>query len=294
MLVGRNAGELRAHEWSVRPGLLMISLVLQIAGLLGGVYVWRMLLNRMGFGVRYEELARIWFVSGLGRYIPGKVWHFVGAAHLGGTAGLPATVTVTSLAVHTGIFTVAAGMTGVYLLPQDVGMEGASTMIASARWLAPLAILLLHPAIIQLGISTIRRLTGREFVDWNGRWRDGILLLFLAVIIWILIGFAFSLFLRSLTPLPAGSTISVVGIHALAFVAGYLAFFVPAGLGAKEGALAGLLTLYVSAPVAAMLAIAARLWTVAGETVPAILLLVRRTPANDSVTRAQPSSSAEA
>src|SRR5687768_17438432 len=72
-LVFRNFGDLRAQEWSVRPALLVTSLVVHIVGLVWGVGVWKVLLGRIGYAIPLTSLARIWFISGLGRYIPGKI-----------------------------------------------------------------------------------------------------------------------------------------------------------------------------------------------------------------------------
>jgi len=270
--VASNIGQLRAHDWQVRPALLAASLLLHVAGLFWGVAVWQMLLRRLGSPVGLIDLARIWFVSGLGRYIPGKVWHFVGAAHLGNAVGLSLVVTVTSLAVHTGVFAVAALLTAVYLLPSQTGQTVGFALEVS-RWFAPAALLLVHPAAIRNAIALARRLSKREMGDWTGRWIDGIVLVGLASIAWLITGLAFYLFVESLTPIGLEAATALIAANSLAFVAGYLVFFVPAGLGAKEGALTALLTLYLPAPVAALLAIAARLWTIAAEVLPALALL---------------------
>ncbi|MDR0787259.1 MAG: flippase-like domain-containing protein [Gemmatimonadota bacterium] len=272
--VTRNVAELRAHEWRLRPGLLAASLALHIAGLLWGVFVWRMLLRRMGFGVGYRELARIWFVSGLGRYIPGKIWQFVGAAHLGGQVGLSATVTVTALMVHSGIFTIAAVLVGVYALPPDL-IPQIEPVVRAARLGAPLLLLFLHPVVVQTGFGLIHRITGKDLGHWNGRWRDGVLLVLLATISWVVVGLGFTLFVESLTTVRGATTLALVAVNALAFVAGVIVFIAPAGLGAKEGAFAAMLALFMPASVAALVAIAARLWAVAAEVIPALALLPR-------------------
>ncbi len=267
-----NVAELRAFEWTLRPGMLAVSLALHIAGLVWGVMVWRILLRLMGARVGFVALARVSFLAGLGRYIPGKIWQFVGVAHLGTAAGLSAAVSVTSLVIHNGVFLIGALFTVVYLLPLEFG-EASGMAIGLSRWLAPAALLLVHPSIIGSGLKLVRRITRKELADWNGRWVDGMILVFLSTIAWALIGLAFYLFLRSITPMPESALAPMVAIHALAFLAGNLVFFVPAGLGAKEGALAAMLTLYLPASVAALLAIATRVWTIAAEVIPALILL---------------------
>jgi len=274
--VATNVGALREHPWTIRPGLLVASLALHIVALAWGVAVWQRILARMDIPAPFVGLLRVWFVSGLGRYIPGKIWQFVGAAHLGGALGLRPGATVTALAVHTGFFLVAALGLSVYLVPTWEGVQASITVL---RWLAPLLLLTLHPRIIGGAVDLFRRLTGRALARWHGSWMSAIGLAGLACIGWILMGASLHLFLLSLTPLPASALPGVIGINALSFAIGYAVFIAPAGLGAKEVSLAALLTFYVPAPVAALLAVAARLWSLTAELIPAIpLLLIRPAP----------------
>jgi glycosyltransferase 2 family protein len=270
--VASNLDALREHRWTVRPGLLALSLLLHIAGLAWGVLVWRLLLRQMGIQVPLLGLMRVWFISGLGRYIPGKIWQFVGAAHLAGDLGVRAGATVTALAVHTGFFLVAAVLLSVYLLPSAI--PGAAGAPLTLLWtLAPMLLLLLHPRVIGGALGLFRRATGRQLAEWTGTWTASIGLAALAMLGWTITGAAFHLFVQSLTPLPSSALPAMIGVNALSFVIGYAVIVAPAGLGAKEVSLAALLALYVPPPVAALLAIAARLWTMAAEAIPALLLL---------------------
>ena len=292
LLVVENAGELRDHAWELRPGLLALSVALNIAGLAWGVFVWRAVLRRMGSEVAYLNVARVWFLSGLGRYIPGKIWQFVGAAHLGGGIGIPASTTVTALAVHTGFFILGAVFLAAYLVPASLVVI-AGPGIAALRWLAPLLLLLAHPAVIRFAARAVGRVSrGAAGLEWRAGWLDGILLTLYSAVGWLLSGIGFHLFVSALTPLPAGAIAGMIGINALSFVAGYLVLIAPAGLGAKEIALAALLTAYVPAPVAALLAAATRLWSVVGEVLPALLLALthRRRRGQSGTTDAPPAS----
>ncbi|MEX2571424.1 MAG: lysylphosphatidylglycerol synthase domain-containing protein [Gemmatimonadota bacterium] len=268
--VARNVEQLRQHEWTVHPGLLAASIALNIFALGWGVRVWQFVLRTMSSAVRYRSLARVWFLSGLGRYIPGKIWQFVGAAQLGGTAGLTATVTVASLAVHTGFFLIGAVLVAIYLVPSPVG-ETSGMALEVVRWIGPVILLAVHPTIINGALRLVHRATGQS-AAWTGRWLDGAKLVLFSSAGWVVSGGAFYLFVRSLTPLPPGALPGIVGINALAFVVGYAVFIAPAGLGAKEGALTALLAFYLPLPVAVVVAIAARLWMVVAEIIPALIL----------------------
>ncbi len=273
--VVRNLEQLRDFPWTPRPALLVLSVIVNVGALAWGVGVWKLLLRYVGVRIRFPVLARIWFLSALGRYIPGKVWQFVGAAHLGAGVGLEPVVAVTSLAVHTGFFVVGALLAAVYFLPAAVGDVGGLDL-RLLQWIAPLLLLTVHPAVIARGLSLLHRLARRPVSAWRGSWGDGLLLLALAVVAWVLNGAALFLFLSGLVPLERSAAASMVGINALSFLVGLAVFFAPAGLGAKEGALAVLLGMVgPPAAVAALLAVAARLWSVVSEVTPALVLLRR-------------------
>lgn len=296
ILIYRNVGALRAEEWTVRPGVMVGSLVLHIVGLLWGVGAWRLLLRVMGHRVSYRQLARIGFVSGLGRYLPGKVWQFVGAAHLGRASGLTAVATVTALAAHTIFFMIGAAFVSVYFLPEALGVSAAGmTML---RRLAPLLFLLVHPAVIRTALHLLRRITRKELGEWTGGWGSGLGFVALSIAGWVITGTAFYLFILSFTPIPLESLPTIIGINAASFIFGTLFFPAPAGLGAKELALTTLLAGYVTGPMAAVLAIASRLWTVAAEVIPALIFLPgdsgippRQRPSSDDLAEPLPTDS---
>lgn len=279
----RNLEMLQDFHWEVRPFLLLTSILALSGVLLWGVWVWRVVLRSFGSEVAMRPLARIWFLANLGRYIPGVIWQFVSLAHLGAAAGLPPLVAVTSLLVQMGILLLAAAILGVYLLPPSLAGD-LEPLLWAARWTGPAALVLVHPGVIRGALAVVARLTRRPVIGWNGTWADGLLLLLLSCVSWILYGGAFYLFLRSLVDLPSTALPAVTAMNALAFIVGYVVFFAPGGLGFKEGALAVLLAGLMPRPVAFSLAIAARLWTIAAEVLPASFLLRGRSAKPDATT----------
>ena len=273
--ITRNVDQLRSFHWAFRPGLLIASLCTLIGVFLWGILVWQAVLRRFGIQADYVPLARAWFVANVSRYIPGMVWQFVSLAQLGGKMGIPATTTVTSMLVQMGFTLIAAVIVGVSLLPS--GMAGdLAPVLAILRWFAPLAFLLIHPAIIRFAMKHTTRITRREVLAWNGSWLGGLWLLSLSIVAWLAFGAALFLFLRSFTNLELSALPAIAAINALAFLAGYLAFFAPGGLGFKDAALTLLLAGIVPPAIAASLAVAARLWNITAEVIPALVLLPRR------------------
>jgi uncharacterized membrane protein YbhN (UPF0104 family) len=269
-----NAEQLRSFRWDVRPGLLLLSVFMLVAALFSGVAVWRMVIRRFGVEVPLRALARAWFLANLSRYVPGVVWQFLSLAQLGPSVGLTPSATITTLLAYMGLSFLSAGVVGAWLLPAELAGQFAP-VLDGLRWISPLAVVLVHPAAIRSGIGLMARATRRTALDWKGSWLEGIWLLVLTALAWGLSGFAFYLFLASFVSLPLATLPAVVATNALAFAVGYLVVFAPGGLGFKEGAVALLLAGLVPPAVAASLAIASRLWTIAGEVVPALYLLPR-------------------
>lgn len=271
----RNADALRGFQWRIRPGLLLASTALLSAILFAGVGYWVLLLRCFSVRAPFVPLARAWFISQASKYIPGVVWQFVTLAQFGGGAGLDPRLAVTSLLVQMGFMVLSAAWVGAYLLPGAMAGE-LGGLFTALRWSLPLLVLAVHPRVIGAAVVLFGRVTRRPVTAWSGGWWDGVGLLLLAALLWVGYGAAFFLFLRSFVDLPLSALPAVTAMNALAFVVGYAAFFAPGGLGFKELALGSLLAALLPSSVAASLAIAARLWTMGAEALPALLLLFRR------------------
>jgi len=273
----RNFDAVREFDWQLRPAVLALSLVALMVVLAAGVAFWALVLRSFGVRIPLLPLARTWFLANLSRYIPGVVWQFVSLAQFSGAAGLTPVLSITSLLVQMGFMLLSAAGIGVIVLPLSP-LGDAYPLLRDLRWLAPLALLGVHPAVIRAMVGVLARVSRRTTVEWRGSWRMGLVLLLLATLLWLAYGLAFFFFLRAFVPLPPTLLPAVTAIHAFAFLVGYLAFFAPAGLGFKDAALTLLLAGLLPTSVAASLAVLARLWSIAGEAIPALFLLPRSGP----------------
>lgn len=271
--VARNWRELSAFDWDVAFGQLAASILALAAVLAWGVWVWQRVLIRFEERVSFPALARIWFLSNLARYIPGKVWQFVGAAELARAAGISRTVLLTSMVVHVGFSLLSAAVVAVATLaPRGLLSEGLPVGLLAG---AVAALFLVHPAVLNRGLRLVPRALHRDVLVWRGRWRDGLWLLALSVISWALYGLAFTMFVDSILEVPLALAVPLTGVNALSFLAGYFAFITPAGLGAREAAMALLLAPFASPGIAAVIAVVSRLWVIAAELLGAIPLVGR-------------------
>jgi uncharacterized membrane protein YbhN (UPF0104 family) len=277
-LIANNWAELRGFDWDADPLLLAASIAAHVAVLAFGVWVWSRVLRHFEHPpVRLGTLQRIWFVSNLARYVPGKVFQFVAVAQLSRGAGLSGAVLLTSILVHTGITLVSALVVGAWTVKGGIvpGMDRtASACIATA-----IAVLAVHPALLNRVLAVIPRLLKKDVIRWNAGWTGGLALLALSIINWLLYGVAYHLFIASLVDVPWRLMMPFAGVNALSFLLGY-ASPLPGGGGLREVSMAELLQPYMQHGVAAVMSLASRLWTIAAELLGGglVLLLVRRRP----------------
>lgn len=274
LTIRRNWSEIGAYDWRARWGQLLLSVLLLTANLAWATYIWKRVLDQFASGATsYRSLLRISFLSKIARYIPGKVWQFVAVGQLSAGSGSSARVMVTSMLVHAGFVLLSGIITASVILAERVPAVPSNPALAIAV-ASVLALLASHPRIINLCLTVVSKVARREDVTWTGGWRDSAVLMLLSLLNWIGHGVAFFLFADALVHLGVADIVPLTGIYAFAFVAGYLAVVAPAGVGVREATMASLLRGILPSGAAAVVAVVARLWTIAAELLGVALVLV--------------------
>jgi len=284
--LARNWHNVLAYNWRFNPWILAASFLLLCATLLFMVFLWRGLLRILGARVSFSSAVRIFSVSSLGRYLPGKVWQVVGMVYLSKKegvrteAGVWAALLAQMLAVLAGF-----GLSMVVLfLEQERVLAPLLKQIGwqhvSLWWmLIPLAVILiaLHPRILEKLTNWMLKLLKREPIRFRLSYAGLLGFFLLYVLSWVLYGVAFFMFINSLTPLALTNLTAVTGIFTVAYIVGLLAIFVPGGLGVREGLLVMLLEgilLAGQSSVATPIALAQRLWFTAAELTFVLISLI--------------------
>lgn len=272
LTIARQWRELQLYDWEVDPLRLAASVVaLFLVFALGG-YVWRLLLRHLGVRVGFLPLLRLWYLSSLARYVPGKVWQFVGAAQLGRRLGLEPIPLLTSMVLQMGFLMVAGAAVALPALLLS-GIPSGPLMALILAAVVAAAVVLVHPRVLNTSLGLASRVLPEGVLRWEASWGDGVRLLAMYALVWVAQGLAFALFVHAVVDLPGAALPVLVGANALAMVAGMLVFVVPAGLGAREAVLALLLSPWAPMGAAALIAVASRLWTMATELVGTLVLV---------------------
>jgi hypothetical protein len=243
------------------------------------IAAWRRMLTAWGRGLDLWPAARIWTVSSLGKYLPGKVWAVAGMAVMAQRAGIgagPATgsaVILQVLAIGTGA--AVAGLTGWGAL--RAAYPGAATGLAALLVASVGGIgLLLRPALVNRVLRIAAPGAG-PVTPPAGAVAFGIVA---NAVAWMGYGMALWLLARGLLPDVELSLLSATAVFTASYLAGFLALFAPGGIGVREGVFILMLQGPIGIGAATALAIASRLLltvTELGAAVP-FLLFPRERP----------------
>ncbi|MDB4907947.1 MAG: putative rane protein [Gemmatimonadetes bacterium] len=242
------------------------------------VQTWRAMLACWDARLPFWKAARIWSVSNLYRYLPGKLWQVGAMGVMAQQEGVTATAAAATAVLST-VVNIAAGIaialaTGWSAL--DAIRPGARA-VAVVLTVAATAGLLTLPWLLPHMTGLLSRASGKEISLERLPARAIAYAIAGNVAAWLLYGAAFHLFTLGVLGSAAGATSSYIAVYTASYVLGYLAFFIPGGLGVRESAVAvALVTLGLTTlPQAALVAATSRLWLTLLELVPGFLFLAR-------------------
>ena len=212
-------------------GVFAAAVVASAAAVSAYGFVWPYLLRRLGTPAPFSWIT-LFFKSQLGKYLPGSVWQYAGRLGLARNRGVPIQRALVSVAAEIAYSAVAAA--------------AASSLIIG--WGAAAGVFLGLCALLVLAVAVRGRLadlvrTGRlDRRSVLAALRAGPAAIVLYLFVWAIYGIAFWTTARALFAVPASDLPRYIGVFALAWLAGLVAFFAPGGIGVREAVIAALLT----------------------------------------------------
>lgn len=213
--------------------------------------VWRTYLGGLGHRLRLTAAGRIFFVSQLGKYMPGSVWPVLAQMEYGRDYGIAPRASASSVALFLTTHIAVGALIASLVLP----LSG----VVSLLWLAaavPAAALLVPGLQGTLVSFTLRRLR-RQPLPALPDARTGLAASAWALGTWVAWGAQLWLLLAAL-----GATVSplvATGAFAAAWLIGFAVLPAPAGAGVREAVLVALLVPFVPTGAALTIALVSRL-----------------------------------
>jgi glycosyltransferase 2 family protein len=241
------------------------------------IETWRQIVVAWGGQLSWPAAARIWFISNLGRYVPGKVWQIGAMGALAQEAGVSSVAAVGS-ALVVNLVNLLAGVLVVVVAGSRL-LVGYGTALYVALVLFCLLVLgspWLLPPLARLA----NRVTGRNIPIPAIPPLAIIFAVAGCSLAWNLYGIAFHDLTVAIFGGAAGRPSYYTAVFTLSYLAGYLTLFAPGGIGVRESMLVTLLAAagLETGAQATALAIASRRWLTVVEAAPGLILLAVRRP----------------
>ncbi|MEO7084965.1 MAG: lysylphosphatidylglycerol synthase domain-containing protein [Gemmatimonadaceae bacterium] len=264
-----------------RWGMIALSSAIVLATYAVLIETWRRIVISWGEELSVRDATAVWFVSNLVRYLPWNVVFQIGAIaelarrrRVSPATAAGAAVLNTIVNIATGfVVAVVAGFTAL-----DTLSKGHATLGLVVAVLMVVGLFVL-PALLPFVLGVVRRVTGRDLALGTLPRAAIYQALIGNLLAWAMYGLAFRTFVAGVMGTAAGSITAYIAIYASAYVIGYLALALPAGIGVREGVQINALTMLGLANVgqAGVIAVSSRLWLTILEVLPALYLLARGT-----------------
>lgn len=219
-----------------RPGWLVVSVLFGVLGLLATMGVFRTVLGGLARVLPIPDVARVHFISQLGKYVPGSVWPLVALTGMSRRYDIPRRT-----AASAGVLTLAFSITTGGLVGVTLVVIAAARTSPELWWLlllVPVMIFLGHPRVVLTVLNRGLRLVHREPIEGNLSRADLGRAMSWQFAVWLFFGLHCWALVVALGGNAATSVVPAIGGFALAYTAGTLFVPAPAGAGVREAVLA--------------------------------------------------------
>lgn len=270
-LLSRSLQDLDFGSIAWHPVALLLAIAFVQCGMLVNVLLMKFVFQFLGAPIPFKDAYNVYFVSNLGRYIPGKVWQLLALTHMAKRRGIKPLDGATLFVINQ-LLVILGGFLFVLVIGvalSDLG-EVAATM--SLLPVIPLFILLIYPASLVRLANFCLRLIRRQPIEYDLTRRYAFSVVTFVIFSYSFTGVGFVWLARGVG-LEISDLFFMIAVFPLAYLLGYLAFIAPGGVGIRESFLILLLGYHYSDQMSALLALAAFIWFISVEFINSIIAL---------------------
>lgn len=220
--------------------VVVIGVVIAIVYVYITMLSWREVLVDLGSHLSVADAGRLFFISQLGKYVPGGVWNYLAVVEMGADHEIPRRRSLSAMVVSVLISIVTAGL----LALPGIAFTGVFNPEQRVWFLVliPVVACLLVPRVLNSLISVALRIAKRPQLEQPLTIRGVLRSSAWALVGWLLAGtLVWLLSIHLGMPATFESFLLAAGGYSLSWALGFIVFFMPAGLGVREVVLAVML-----------------------------------------------------
>jgi len=224
------------YPWQFHWGYLLLSFGLLILEILTAASIWWRALALVGNRIPWLLGMQLFFRAQIARYLPGGVWDMVGRFVLGSQAGVGKRSMAASMGLEMGVQVLSGSMFLLLALALRSDLETRAYFGLGLGIVAG-AMLFLSPPVFTFFVNTLLNLLKKPRLDMDLTY-GGIFQLFLMRLFGhLLMGLGFACLVLGVSSTPVGQIPLLTAAFVGAWLIGYLAVFIPMGVGVREGML---------------------------------------------------------
>ena len=267
----QNFLQIPSYDWKIDYTSLFVSYIFLLFYFVANVFVWRFIIKNLNIDkkeIPFKTFFKIYFLPYLGKYIPGKIWSFMGRVYLAqrqGLSKLPVSISI----IWEQIFAlISATLLFLFSLSFWEKLETVN-YIYLVLFMLSLFFIGLNSSIYNKVVNFIIKKFSKNYSEIKISLSHLVSLKFIGLycVVWIIFGISFYFFINFIYEIPAKYFFLLVGVYPASWVLGTLSFLTPSGIGITEGILVALLTFYFPLPVAIIISLSSRIWLSFGELI---------------------------
>ena len=238
------------------PAVVVTALLVALLGVFMSFLLWRGTLRVLGSTLPRRPAARLFFVTQLGKYLPGAVWPVLAQMRMGRSLGVPRQRMGLAFLLTLGLATLVGILVGASALPALLEAEGRVVLLGLLA--VPVLLALLVPRVLNTLLDRALRLLRRPGLESPLSGRDMARGVGWAIAFWVVYGGHVWVLAVGLGADPWQALPVAIGGFAIAFSLGPLLVVLPAGAGVREAVLVVLLHSVLSTSEATAVALTSR------------------------------------
>jgi hypothetical protein len=251
-------------------GYLAAGLGIIIPGSILPVLLWRYILSLLNEHPSMLHLWRVATYSQVARYLPGRIWQYMGRVYWGKKMGISETNILLSSLLEMIFFLSSAFFVSFFSLNLFVSV--AYQYALAAITLAML--IFLHPRVLEKAVNLLAKRLLPKPVTLTFSYGRILFIIVWYIVIWGLAGLQYFFFLNSFYYLPSSKIVVLTSINAASWLVGAVSMISPGGIGIKEGVFVFIFKSVIPVSIAIILALFLRFASIAWDLLVAAIFFI--------------------
>jgi glycosyltransferase 2 family protein len=259
--LANNWSSLKEYDLTFNPIFLIISFILLGLSHILASIGWNLILKLLKSNIPQKSASGIYFISQLGRYIPGKVWYILGRVGMTRKHNVPKRIIILSGFLELILVMASASIIFLLALIFFPIIPEIQNYLPHLTTLVILILIGIHPKSLNILLKILKKTEMKIKLSYT----KILLTLLFFIVVWIIKGIAFYYLISSITILDISSLFWIISVFSISWVIGYLILITPGGIGAREGLIIYLLSPLFPIPLTIAISLLTRIWMIITE-----------------------------